>query len=264
MISHTKTVLISGATSGFGREFVKLFTQDGYDVILVARHEQDLQKVAHDVKDKHPQCKTTVIAKDLSVPGSAKELYEEVKSKELIVDVLVNDAGFGSHGKFVDTDLEKEQKIMHLNMLSLVELTKLFLRDMVKRNEGKILQLASTVSFMPVPKMAVYAASKAFVLSFTEALQHELKDTNVTMTALCPGAGDTEFFERANAEDTRIVQDTSLSDPAKVAKDGYEALMNGEKRIVSGAKNKIQAFMSNFVPDSFLAVGMSKMMEDKS
>ncbi|MDF9797085.1 short-subunit dehydrogenase [Catalinimonas alkaloidigena] len=252
MVSHTKTALISGATSGFGREFVKLFTQDGYDVILVARHEQDLQKVANDVKAKHPNRNATVIAKDLSVPGSAQELYEEVNAKNLMVDVLVNDAGFGSHGNFIDTDLEKEQKIMHLNMLSLVELTKLFLRDMVKRNEGKILQLASVVSFMPVPKMAVYAASKAFVLSFTEALQYELKDTKVTMTALCPGAGDTEFFERANAEDTRMVQDTSLSDPAKVARDGYEALMNGDKRVVSGAKNKIQAFITNFVPDIFL------------
>ena len=264
MPSITKTALITGASSGFGREFVKLFAQDGYNLILVARHEQDLQAVADAVKTRHPECIVTVIANDLSVPGSAQTLYNEVKARKLIVDVLINNAGFGDHGYFIETDLEKEQKIMHLNMISLVELTKLFLRDMVSRNEGKILQLGSTVAFMPVPKMAVYAASKAFVLSFTEALQHELKDTNITMTVLCPGAGDTEFFERANAEDTRIVQDTSLSDPAKVARDGYEALMNGDRRIVSGAKNKIQAFMSNFVPDSFLAVGMSKMMEDKS
>ncbi|WPP50325.1 SDR family NAD(P)-dependent oxidoreductase [Catalinimonas niigatensis] len=264
MTSNTKTTLISGATSGFGREFVELFAQDGYNLILIARHEQDLQKVANEVKAKYPVCDVIVIAKDLSVPGSAQELYDEVKGKNLTVDVLINNAGFGSHGLFVETAMEREQKIMHLNMISLVELTKLFLKEMVSRNDGKILQLGSTVAFMPVPKMAVYAASKAFVLSFTEALQHELKDTNVTVTVLCPGAGDTEFFERADAEDTRIVQDTTLSDPAKVARDGYEALMSGDRRVVSGAKNKIQAFMSNFVPDSFLAVGMSKMMEDKS
>lgn len=264
MPAYQKTALISGASSGFGKEFIKLFAKDGYNVILVARHEQDLNMIADALTKQYPGCKATAIAKDLSLPGSAQELYNEVKSKNITVDVLVNDAGFGSHGAFVNTDLEKEQKMMHLNMISLVELTKLFLKEMVKRNDGKILQLASTVSFMPVPKMAVYAASKAFVLSFTEAVQHELKDTNVTMTALCPGASDTDFFDKANAEDTRIVQDTSLSDPAKVARDGYEALMKGEGRVVSGTKNKIQAFMSNFVPDSFLAVGMSKMMENKS
>lgn len=264
MASYMKTALVTGASSGFGREFVKIFAQEGYNVILIARHAQDLQAVADDVKTKHPECTLTVVAKDLSVPGSAQALYDEIQSKNLTVDVLINNAGFGSHGLFVETDLEKEQKVMHLNMLSLVELTKLYLKEMVSRDEGKILQLASTVSFMPVPKMAVYAASKAFVLSFTEALQYELKDTKVTMTALCPGASDTEFFERANAEDTRIVQDTTLSEPAKVARDGFDALMNGDRRIVSGVKNKIQAFMANFVPDSFLSVGMSKMMEDKS
>nr|WKN37324.1 SDR family oxidoreductase [Tunicatimonas sp. TK19036] len=261
---YKKTALITGASSGFGREFVKLFTRDGYHVIMVARHEKDLQAVADEVKINHPTREMTIIAKDLSVPGSAQELYDEVKEKDLIVDVLVNNAGFGAHGLFLDTDLEKEQRIMHLNMVTLVELTKLFLLEMRKRNEGKILQLASTVSFMPVPRMAVYAASKAFVLSFTEAVQHELEGTNITMTALCPGASDTEFFDRANAEDARVVQDTGLSDPAKVARDGYEALMKGDRRVISGTKNKIQAFMANFVPDSFLAKGMSMMMAEKS
>ncbi len=143
------------------------------------------------------------------------------------------------------------------------EFTKLFLQEMVKRNDGKILQLASTVSFMPVPKMAVYAATKAFVLSFTEAVQDEIEGTNVTMTALCPGASDTDFFNKANAEDTHVVQDTGLSDPAQVAKDGYEALMKGEKRVVSGLKNKLQTSLSNFVPDRWLAAGMSKLMGEK-
>ncbi|WKN30168.1 SDR family oxidoreductase [Porifericola rhodea] len=263
MRKNNETVLITGASSGFGLEFVKLFSQDGYNLILVARHQNELERIAEAIRIKHPECFITVIAKDLSQPGSAEALYAEIKEKDLEVDVLINNAGFGTHGLFVATELEKEQKMMHLNILTLVELTKLCLKDMVRRNKGKILQLASTVSFMPVPKMAVYAASKAFVLSFTEALQEELKNTEVTMTALCPGAGDTEFFERANAEDTHIVQDTGLSDPAKVAKDGYDALMKGDKRIVSGTKNKIQAFMSNFVPDSLLAKGMAGMMDEK-
>lgn len=264
MSDRTKTALITGASSGFGREFVRLFAHDGYHVILVARHESELQTVADETRTQYPACVTTVITKDLSVPGSASELYQEVISRGLLVDVLINNAGFGNHGLFVETDLEKEQKMMHLNVISLVELTKLFLRDMVGRNEGKILQLASTVSFMPVPRLAVYAASKAFVLSFTEAVQHELEDSNVTMTALCPGASDTDFFDRADAEDARIVEDTGLDDPAKVARDGYEALMKGEARVVSGTKNKIQTLLSNFVPDSLLVKGMSMMMKDKS
>lgn len=264
MPAHKKTALVTGATSGFGREFVRLFAQDNYNVILVARHANDLQSVAAEVQKNHPNCQVTSIAKDLAEPGSAQALYEEVKSKNLTVDVLINNAGFGEHGMFVDTDLDKEMKVIHLNVTSLVYLTKVFLREMVQRNDGKILQLASIASFMPIPKMAVYAATKAFVLSFTEALQYELKDTHITMTALCPGASDTEFFERANMEDTHMVQDTGLSDPVKVAQDGYKALMKGEKRIVSGAKNKLQAYMSNFVPDSLLAAGMAKMMEEKS
>ncbi len=263
MPSHSKTALITGATSGFGREFVKLFAQDGYHLVIVARHADDLERVATEVRQKHPRCQVTVMPKDLSEVGSAQALYEEVKQQQITINVLVNNAGFGDHGFFADTDLEKELAMIQLNITALVHLTKVFLKEMVQRNEGKILQLASTVAFMPVPKMAVYAASKAFVLSFTEALQHELKDTHVTMTALCPGASDTDFFERANAEDTRVVKDTGLSDPAKVAKDGYEALMKGEMRIVSGAKNKIQAWMSNFVPDKLLAAGMAKMMEEK-
>lgn len=263
MPTYRKTALVSGASSGFGLEFVKLFAQDGYNLILVARHANDLQSVAAEVQKKYHDCQVTVIPKDLSLSGSAQELYNEVKNKNLTVDVLINDAGFGEHGLFMDTDLEKELKMIQLNVTSLVHLTKLFMQEMVQRNDGKILQLASIASFMPIPKMAVYAATKAFVLSFTEALQYELKDTNVTMTALCPGASDTDFFDRANAEDIRMVQDTGLSDPAKVAKDGYEALMKGEKRIVSGAKNKLQAFMSNFVPDKILAAGMAKMMEEK-
>jgi len=264
MASFTNNALISGASSGFGKEFAKLFAQAGYNLVLVARHEQGLQSVASEIELKHPDCNVTIMPKDLSVPGSAQELCNQVRDQNLRVDALVNDAGFGSHGLFVETELEKEQQLMYLNILSLVELTKFFLKEMVARNNGKILQLASTVSFMPVPKMAVYAASKAFVLSFTEAVQHEIKDTAVTMTALCPGASATDFFYKANAENTRIVEDTHLSDPAKVAKDGFEALMKGEKRIVSGAKNKIQAYMSNFVPDSILAKGMSAMMSEKN
>lgn len=180
-----------------------------------------------------------------------------------IVDILVNNAGVGQEGLFVDNETQKELDIIHLNVISLMLLTKLYLREMILRKEEKILQVASIAGMMPTPRMAVYAASKAFVLSFTEALQNEIKGTGVTMTVLCPGASDTEFFERAHAENTRIAQDTPLYEPEEVAKAGYEALMDGKGRSVPGLMNKIQAAASNLVPDSLLAAAMGKMMEEK-
>ena len=260
MNTNKKTALVTGASSGFGREITKLFAQDGYNLILVARHQDELQEVAQQLTALHPDCETLVLPKDLSQPHAAQELYDTVAEHRLSVNALVNDAGFGEHGLFVDTDLEKELAMIQLNVTSLVSLTKLFVRDMVNRGGGKILQLASTVSFMPVPKLSVYAASKAFVLSFSEAIAYELEGTGVTMTALCPGASDTEFFVRANAEGANVT-DTPLSDPAEVAKDGYEAMMKGDKRVISGAMNKLQAYFSNVIPDSLLSAGMSKLME---
>jgi len=260
MNADHKTALVTGASSGFGREIAKLFAHDGYEVILVARRENELQELADHLTAEFPGSAPVIIDKDLSQPGAAQELYDTVQQRGLTVDALVNDAGFGEHGRFVETDLSKEIDMINLNVTSLVVLTKLFMRDMVRRGEGRILQLASTVSFMPVPKLSVYAATKAFVLSFSEAVSYELKDTGVTMTALCPGASDTEFFIRANAEEANVT-DTPLSDPAEVAKDGYEAMMKGEMRVISGAMNKMQAYFSNIIPDKLLNAGMSKLME---
>lgn len=260
MDTNQKTALVTGGSSGFGREIAKLFARDGYQVILVARRKNELEEVAQQLNSEVPGCETIVISKDLSQSNAAQELYDTVKQRGLTVDALVNDAGFGEHGLFVDTDLTKELAMIQLNVISLVVLTKLFIRDMVQRGEGRILQLASTVSFMPVPKLSIYAATKAFVLSLSEAVAHELEDTGVTMTALCPGASDTEFFIRANAQDANVT-DTPLSDPAEVAQDGYDAMMKGETRIISGAMNKVQAYFSNIIPDSILSAGMSKLME---
>ena len=259
MNTNKKTALVTGASSGFGREIAKLFAHDGYNLILVAQREGELQEVAQQL-ETDAGCETLVLSKDLSQPNAAQELYEAVQQHGWPVHALVNDAGVGEHGLFVDTDLERELAMIQLNVTSLVALTKLFVRDMVSRGEGRVLQLASTVSFMPVPKMSVYAATKAFVLSFSEALSYELKDTGVTMTALCPGASDTEFFSRADAEGANVTE-TPLSDPAEVARDGYEAMMKGETRVVSGAMNKVQVYLSSIVPDSLLNAGMSKLME---
>ena len=257
-----KTALITGATSGFGREFCKLFAQDGHDLIIVSRDRNALESVKDEVEKNHS---VTVhpIAVDLGQPEGAEEVHLAVKAKGIEVDFLVNNAGIGEHGFFHETDWKKEFHMMQLNVVSLVYLTKLFLPKMIEKKEGRILNLASIVSLMPNPKMAVYAATKAFVLSFSESMANELKDTGVTITALLPGGSDTDFFDRAHAEDTRMYENTSLDDPYEVAKDGYEAMMSGSRRKVSGTQNKIQAAMSKVVPHQLLAAGMRYFMEEK-
>jgi short-subunit dehydrogenase len=253
--------LVTGASMGIGYELAKLFAQDGYNLVIVARAEEDLQKAATEFS----QFGITVVpmAKDLFEPNAAFELYDEVKAKGIEVNVLVNDAGQGQYGMFVETDIKRQLQIIQLNVASLTALTYLFLKDMVARNEGKILQVASIASNLPGPLQSVYHATKAYVLSFTEALINELKDTAVTMTALQPGVTDTDFFNKADMENSKMVQDKSkMSDPAEVAKDGYEALMKGDDKIISGMKNKVQVTMSNIMPDTMVASQIRKQAEE--
>ena len=259
--SDQKCALITGATSGFGYEFGKLFASRGYDLILVARNADRLREVSADFTQKY-MVDVHTIEKDLFKPSAAEEIYREVSAKGLTVNVLVNDAGQGEHANFVEYDLSRDIDMIQLNVTSLVALTKLFLREMVARNEGKILQVASLLAKYPTPLMSVYAATKAFVLYFTEGLIQELKDTNVTMTALMPGASDTDFFHKAGGEEATVYKDEALSDPQQVAKDGFDALMKGDSRVVSaGAKNKAYAAMTAMMPDSALAKSMHQKMK---
>ena len=256
--------LVTGATSGIGYELAKLFAQDGYNIIAVSRTEEDLQRVADEFTQQYG-VKVETIAKDLFGEKAATELYDEVKAKGIEIEVLVNDAGQGVYGLFAETDLEDQVKIIHLNIVSVTRLTYYFLKDMLARNEGKILQLASIASETPGPYQAVYHATKAFVLSFTEALISEVKDTAVTLTALQPGATDTDFFAKANMLESKAVQDKSkLSDPAKVAKDGYDALMSGDDKVVSGMKNKIETALGNLMPETAIAEQVRKQQEPVS
>ena len=199
--------------------------------------------------------------KDLFQPGAAKEIYNEVKAMGIMVDVLVNDAGQGQWGPFLETDLERDIDIIQLNIIALLSLTKYFVRDMVVRNEGKILQLGSEASTTPMPLLSVYAATKAFVLSFSAALANELKDTGVTLTVLLPGATDTDFFHKAQQEDTVTYRESKLAPPEEVARDGYEALMKGESKIISGAKTKMHVFMSDMLGTTGSAAYARKLNE---
>lgn len=260
MENTTKCALITGGTSGIGYELARLFAADGYNLIIVARNEENLKQAAAELKGEGA-AEVHTIAADLFQPEAALQVYEKVKTMGRQVDVLVNDAGQGEWGRFHKTDLQREIDLVQLNIISLMSLTKYFLQDMVERNSGRILQLASSLAKAPSPYMAVYAATKAFVLSFSEALVKELEETEVTVTALLPGATDTDFFHKAKAEGTVVYRETSLYDPAEVAKAGYEALMNGDATVQPGLKNKMQNAMSTLLPDGAVASNMEKQME---
>jgi short-subunit dehydrogenase len=265
-MKQKETVLITGATSGIGLELARLFAKDEYQLVIVARDEQQLTATAAMLKREYA-AEVVTIAKDLFNPESGFELYEEVKAKRLTIDVLVNDAGQGQYGEFADTDVRRQLQIIQLNISSLVVLTHFYLQDMLARGTGKILNLSSIASKTPGPWQAVYHATKAFVQSFTEAVRSEVKDKGIVVTALLPGVTDTDFFNKADMNSSKAVQDKSkMADPADVAKDGYEALMRGDDKVVSGMGNKMQVAMGNIIPDDMMADQVGKKQEpvDKS
>jgi len=256
-MSDQKYALITGATSGIGYELAKLFAKDQFNLIIVARDQGELSRTADELTAEY-NVTVLPIAKDLFNPESTLEIYNEVKSRGITVNTLVNDAGQGEYGEFVDNDLERELAIIQLNINSYVSLTKYFLRDMVDRNEGRILNVGSIAGEMPGPLQAVYHGTKAFVNSWSAAIRDELKNTNISVTVLLPGATDTDFFNKADMTEAKIVQENQLGDARTVAKDGYDALLAGDGKIISGFKNKAQVTMSNLMPDSAVAANMHK------
>lgn len=242
-----KTALITGATSGLGYEFVQLLAKDQYDLIVVARNEEQLLSI----KSKFPKLHVTTISKDLSKPGSVKEVVEEIREKQLQVDVLINNAGFGLLGKFDELNVEKQLEMIQLNISSLTELTHAFLPEMKKRKSGKIMNVASTAAFQPGPMMAVYYATKAYVLSFSEALVEELVGTEVSVTTLCPGATKTNFGSVANVEKTKMF--SKAMDASTVAALGYTGMQKGKRVVITGSSNIIGATAAKFLPRSATA-----------
>jgi short-subunit dehydrogenase len=260
-----KTALITGASSGIGRELATLFAKDGYNLVLVARSEDKLQDIAEKFKHQFGTSSITVIEKDLSDPQAPQEIYDEVNRQNITVNVLVNNAGFGEYGKFAtETDLQKELNVIQVNLTALVHLTKLFLKDMVQRNEGKILMLGSIASIMPNPMMAVYGATKSFIYSFSEALRNEVKDTNITITVLMPPATDTDFFNKAGASNTVAQEQARSMSPADVAKEGYTALIKGKDKAIAGFSTKMQAAAFRVLPDSMVSEAARAQMKDQA
>ncbi len=241
-----RTAVITGAWSGIGRELGFLFARDGYDLVLVARSGAKLAELAEQLKRQHGTS-VWVLAKDLSNPAAPDEIYSELAARSVTVDVLVNNAGFGTRGPFWETSLAAELEMMHVNMVALTHLTKLFLKGMLDRRSGKILNVASTAGFQPGPLMAVYYATKAYVLSFTEALSNELKGFGVSVTALCPGPTETGFSQRAGMGDSRLFRGGTM-DARTVAQIGYRALMQGKPVVIPGLRNRLLAFSVRLAP----------------
>jgi len=256
-----QTVLITGASSGIGYELARCFARDHYNIIMVAHYANKLREAAERLQEEFQHVNIHHIAADLSKDNAPEKVFAEVQQQGWQLDVLVNNAGFGEYGPFSESDLKKELAMIHLNVIALVHLTKLFLPEMLNRKAGKILQVGSVASFMPAPLQSVYGATKAFILSFSEALQEELKDTGVTLTVLCPPATDTNFFRVAGAENSKIAQG-DLASAEEVAAGGYAALMKGEARAVPTFKAKSEVAASNILPDSVMATAMHKQSEE--
>ncbi|PSR54284.1 hypothetical protein AHMF7605_12510 [Adhaeribacter arboris] len=260
--TQSKIALITGASSGIGFELTRCFARDGYGVIMTAHYPDKLTDAAQKIQQEFPEVLVDTIACDLSKDGAAQQLYEQVQQRGQQIDFLINNAGFGERGSFLETDLEKEIALIHLNIIALVSLTKFFVQDMVKRGSGKILQLGSVASFIPHPLLSVYAASKAFILSFTEALQVELKDTGISLTLLCPPPTETNFFEVAHMENTKIANSSQVQSAVDVAEEGYKGLMNGDARVLPTLVAKMYAAQGLTLPDSWNAAITKKQLEN--
>lgn len=262
MDKNAQTALITGASSGIGYELAKIFAREGYNLVLVARGETALQKLADELKQKYSTT-VTVIAKDLSQADAPQAVADQLAGAGLTVEVLVNNAGFADYGLFAESDLSKQLEMIQLNIVTLTHLTRLLLPAMLQRKSGKILNLASTAAFQPGPLMSVYYATKAYVLSFSEALANEVKAGGVTVTALCPGATESGFQQRAAMEDSKLVKGRKMPTSAHVAEAGYKALMQGKTVFVPGLSNKALTWAVKLLPRRIMP-GLVRSAQERS
>ncbi len=248
-LDMNKWVLITGASQGIGHEFARLFAADGYHLVLVARDEPRLAQIAEALVARH-RIKAKIIAKDLASATAAQEIVHELGQEQIPISILVNNAGFGIQGLFTEVDLKRHVDLIQVNVTSLVQLTHLLLKPMLVRREGRILNVASVVAFLPGPFMAMYYASKAFVHSFSCALAEEVAGTGVTVTTLYPGLTRSQFHARAKL---KRAEGLAMMEADEVAKIGYRALMRGKPMVVAGWFNKIGVVISKIMPSRLMA-----------
>jgi uncharacterized protein len=255
------TALITGASNGIGLELAKVHASKGGDLVLVARNKSKLDELKTILETQYNVTVHT-IGKDLSAANAAKEVYDETTKQKIQIDYLINNAGFGDFGMFAETDWNKELQMINLNITTLTQFTKLYLQDMVKRKSGKIMNVASTAAFQSGPTMAVYYATKAYVLSFSEAVDNEVRDKGVTITTLCPGATESGFQTAAAMEESALVKGKKLPTAKEVAEYGYASMMKGETVAIHGMMNWIMANSVRFTPRA-LVVKLTRYMQDK-
>lgn len=245
-MTSNSVALVTGASSGIGLELAKLLAVDGHDLVLVARRKDRLAQIKQELEAKHGVI-VHVLAEDLSDPAAADRIHREIQRRKLDVDILINNAGLGLVGSFATTDWEKERSLLQVNMLALTQLTKLLLPAMLRRKRGRILNVSSVAAFVPGPGMALYYASKAYVQSFSEALAEEVAGTGVTITALCPGPTQSEFAQVAGMGSAALFRRT-VPTAARVAVDGYRAMLRGQRVVISGLDNQLNRFFLRFLP----------------
>ena len=256
------TALITGASNGIGLELAKVHASKGGDLVLVARNKTKLDQLKAELES---QFKVSVytIGKDLSANNSAQEVYDETTKQNIQIDYLINNAGFGDFGMFAETEWNKELQMINLNITTLTQFTKLYLQDMVKRKSGKIMNVASTAAFQSGPTMAVYYATKAYVLSFSEAVDNEVSGKGVTVTTLCPGPTESGFQAAAAMEESNLVKGKKLPTAKEVAEYGYSSMMKGKTVAIHGMMNWIMANSVRFTPRA-LVVKLTRKIQDKA
>ncbi len=254
------TALITGASSGLGKEFARIHAEQGGNLIIVARSQGKLDALKNELEAEH-EIDIKVIVKDLSKPEAPQEVYDAVKSAGLEVDYLINNAGFGGVGKFHEREWQDDLDMIHLNVVALTALTRHFLPEMVERNFGRILNVSSTASLMPGPLQAVYYATKAYVTSFNNAIAEELHDTKVTVTNLMPGATDTSFGKVSGMDKTELFKNTA--DPRTVAEAGFQGMLDGKLDVIAGVSfaQKMMMKMVSVMPKSIILKQVRKMQK---
>lgn len=246
-----KIALITGASGGIGYEFAKLLAKNNYDLVMVARNKEKLLEKKEELVNNY-KINVKVIVKDLSLKDSPKEIYEEIKLDGINIDTLINNAGFGTFGEYTTVPFERQKSLVDVNVVAVMQLCYLFANDMKKKREGKILNVASIAAFQPGPYMSMYYASKAFILSFTESLNKELKKYNINVTALCPGPVKTNFESNAQMVNSKMFKILSVADPTVVAEKGYKALLKNKAFIVPGFSNKLLTFLNRLCSRKFV------------
>ncbi len=256
-----RTALITGASSGIGLELAREFARHGHDLVLVARRAERLEEIATALRSDHG-VEVCALAYDLSVLDNGCALHGVLTERGIQIDYLINNAGFGSYGPFVEGDAARQQEMIALNIAALTQLTRLFVPDMVARRSGCVLNVASTAAFQPGPMMAIYFATKAYVLHFSEAIANELRGTGVSVTALCPGSTESDFARTANAERSLIFTMRTLPSSADVARYGYRAAHKKKRVAVHGVLNKALVQLVRFTPRRLVAAIARRMMAD--